>query len=299
MKWKSLQSLLSRQGVFLIHDTTEQPPQFGLLRSLPALARLEVEEFTYPWRWRNLGNGEDQGLFPYRYTLLQNLEYHGQMLAALTTQYYEDETQYSISGVINQWRDTGTMIVVVDEKQFQTQQGLRPLYHEPFAIAQRPYSDVYDAVKQWYNEQGFSLPLTDTRNVFLQDNGILYEIVTGKTVTRSSELFELLPEAPFLPLYDVVGAAFRSEDGLGTSPKKDASLQDLAAWLRRRIEWDPSTAMSVVRSLDATVAEQTRAFDPAAVAQDTSMADARRKAKGLGATPLGQTYKAWLLRDPS
>ena len=298
MKWETLQSFLSQKGVFLIHDTTEQRPQFGLLRCLPALNRLGVEEFTYPWTWRQLQSGDGRGMFSYKYSLLQTIEYEDQVLAALTTQYYEDETQHSIGGLINRWQERGTMIVVADEKQFQTQQGLRPLYHEPFAIAQRPYDDVYDAVNQWYNDQGFDFPLTDTRNVFLQDNAILYERVAGETVTQTTELFSLLNDAPYLPLYDAIAAAFQSDDGPGTSPKKDDALQNLASWLRRRIEWDSSTAMSVVRSLNSTVAENTRAFDPAAVAQDASMSDARREARNLDSTPLGQIYKAWLQRSP-
>jgi len=298
MKWETLQSFLSQQGVFLIHDTTEQRSQFGLLRCLPALARLGVKEFTYPWRWRQLQSGDGRGLFSYKYSLLQNIEYEDQVLAAFTTQYYEDETQHSIGGLINRWQERGTMVVVADEKQFQTQQGLRPLYHEPFAIAQRPYADVYDAVNQWYNGQGFDFPLTDTRNVFLQDNAILYERVAGETVTQTTELFSLLDDAPYLPLYDAIAAAFQSDDGPGTSPKKDDALQNLASWLRRRIEWDSSTAMRVVRSLNSTVAENTRALDPAAVAQDASMSDARREARNLDSTPLGQTYKAWLQRSP-
>ncbi|WP_123538149.1 hypothetical protein [Halosimplex salinum] len=298
MKWQALQSFLSQQGVLFIHDTTEQRPQFGLLRCLPALHRLGIAEFTYPWQWRKLRNGNGQGLFPYQYTLLPNIEYDDQMLAALTTQYYEDKTQHSISSLINQWRHSGTMVVVANERRFQTQQGLRPLYHEPFAIARRPYTDVYDAVQQWYNDQGFVFRLTDTQNVFLQDNAILYELVSGETVTQTTDLFDVVNDAPYLPLYDVIAAAFQSEDGLGTSPKKDVTLQAFADWFRRRIEWEPSEAEAVVRSLNAMVSENMRAFDPAAVAQDAAMIDARRQANDLESTPIGQTYKAWLQRDP-
>jgi hypothetical protein len=297
MKWETLQSFVDRHGVFLIYDEMDVGPGFGLLRTLPALTELGVAEFTYPRSWRDMGDGREGGMLQYDYTTLDDLAYEGQVLAALTNQYYEDETQYSISRVINDWIDEGTLLVVADHKRFQTQQGLRPLYHEPFAITQRPYPTVYDAFTEWYQEQGFDLPLTDTMNLYLQDNAILYRKVSGETVTQSHTLFEQLDDAPYLPLYDAVSTAFQSEEGFGTSPKKEETLTDLAKWFRRRIEWDHETALSVVRTLNSHVAETTRAFDPTRVAQDASMADARREVTSLPDSPLGQKYKAWVQRE--
>lgn len=297
MKWETLQSFVDRQGVFLIHDEIDIGPGFGLLRTLPALTVLGVTEFTYPRSWRDMGNGRERGLLPYNYVTLDELEYEGQVIAAHTNQYYEDETQYSISGIINDWINDGTLLVVADHKRFQTQQGLRPLYHEPFAITQRPYKAVYDAFAEWYGEQGFDLPLTDTMNLYLQDNAILYRAVTGETVTRSQTLFKQLDDAPYLPLYDAVSAAFQSEEGIGTSPKKEKALADLAKWFRRRIEWEHDTALSVVRTLNSQVAETTRAFDSTAVTQDASMVDARREVNSLSDSPVRQKYKAWVHRE--
>lgn len=298
MKWETLRSFVDQQGVFLIHDENDYGPGFGLLRSLPALMYLGVDEFTYPRSWRRMNNDRERGFHSHDHTRLAEIEYEDQLLAALTNQYYEDETQYSISGIVNRWIDRGTLLVVADHKLFQTRQGLRPLYHEPFAIAQRPYTMVYDAFRQWYKQQDFHLPLNDTMNLFLHDNALIYELVTGEELTKSIELFERLNDAPYLPLYDTISTAFQSDDGFGTSPKKDDDLEDIADWLRRRIEWDNTTAMDIVRTLNAQVAENSRAFDPTAVAQDASMADAREQARTLSASPLEQTYKEWLLRDP-
>lgn len=296
MNWETLQSFTNRDGVLLIHDETDTGPGYGLLRTLPALPELGVTEFTYPRSWRDTGEQRERGLVPHTYTTLDEIRYDGQTLAALTTQYYEDETKYSISDIIRQWTNRGTLIVVADHKRFETQQGLRPLYHEPFAITQRPYTAVYDAFEQWYNSQGFDLPLGDTMNLYLQDNAVLYAEVTGETLTRSTELFDRLNDVPYLPLYDAVAAAFQSEEGFGTSPKKEERLNALAKWFRRRIEWDHGTALSVVRSLNTQVAETARAFDPTAVARDASMEDARREVDGLDDTPLGQKYKDWVQR---
>lgn len=298
MKWDTLRSFVDQQGVFLIHDNNDCGPGFGLLRSLPALMYLGVDEFTYPRSWRRMNRDRERGLLSHDHTRLAEIEYEDQLLAALTNQYYEDETQYSISGIVNRWIDRGTLLVVADHKLFETQQGLRPLYHEPFAIAQRPYTTVYEAFRQWYKEQGFHFPLNDTMNLFLQDNALIYELFTGEELTTSIELFERLDGAPYLPLYDAIATAFQSDDGFGTSPKKDNDLNDLAAWLRRRIEWDNTAAMGIVRTLNAQVAENTRAFDPTAVSQDASMADAHNKARELSDSSLEQTYKEWLLRDP-
>lgn len=296
MNWETLQSFLDRDGVLLIHDETDVGPGFGLLRTLPALTVLGVSEFTYPRSWRDIGNDREHGLVPHTYATLDDIEYDGQTMAALTNQYYEDETQHSISGIINQWIEKGTLLVVADDKRFQTQQSLRPLYHEPFAIAQRPYTAIYDAFEEWYDNQGFDLPLRDTMNLYLQDNAILYEVVAGEAVTRSQELFERLDDAPYLPLYDAVSTAFQSQEGFGTSPQKDETLTDLAKWLRRRIEWEYDTALSVVRQLNTQVAETARAFDPTAVEQDATMEDARREVDNLTVSPLGQKYKDWVQR---
>jgi len=62
------------------------------------------------------------------------------------------------------------------------------------------------------------MPLRDTKNLFVQDNANLYELVEGDPIETTSELFDELTEAPYLPLYKTFSNIFARRNELGVSP---------------------------------------------------------------------------------
>lgn len=277
--------------------------RWHLLRALPAMGYLGISEFTYPTSWCQFNRGSRYTEFDYDYHVVSGMPDIPDPepdLGAVTNRYYETETQYTIKYLINRYTYVDTLLLVLaDEKQFTPQGGRRPLYQEPFVESIGTYESLYQTFEDVYNATDWDLPLTDTKNLYMQDNANLYEFVTDDSVSTTVELFDVLPEAPFLPLYDACSDIFARQTELGSAPLQgEDEINELAKWLRRRIEWDRENAREVAAGLNRAVIENGTVFDPASARRDPSIRAARMAAKDINpdASAIDRRYADWLTR---
>ena len=290
-------------NVAVIHDQIDNS-RWQMLRSLPAVHYLGVEDFTYPTSWRQLGGWQQYDFLGYTYHVLDEGEsVELPPFGVITNHHYEWETPYSIQGVVSRYKSAEMpLIVVSDDPDFQPEGSVRPLAQEQFAERIGAYKRVYDAFERQYAEAGFSLPLRDTQNLFVQDNAILYELVTEEQLRSIEELFDILPDAPYLPLYDVFSEIFSRDEEFGSVPlETEDDVEDLARWLRRRIEWERRTANEVAQSLNRAVADAGQTFDPSYANRSPTVVNARRVGRELDSekSSIHARYQEWLTRfDP-
>jgi hypothetical protein len=277
--------------------------RWHLLRGLPALQYMGISDFTYPTSWCQFNRGKRYTESDYEYHVVSGIPDvpdPAPDFGAITNRYYETETPYTIKYLIDRYTTVDALLLVLtDDKRLTPQGGRRPLYQEPFVEAVGSYESIYQTFEEAYSEAGWDLPLTDTKNLFIQDNAILYEYVTDEAVSTTTELFTVLPEAPFLPLYDVFTELFGREDEPGASPLgSEDEIVELARWLRRRVEWTRETAQEVARELNQAVIDDGSVFDPAAARRSPTVRDARVKAKDIDmdASAIDQRYADWLTR---
>jgi hypothetical protein len=140
------------------------------------------------------------------------------------------------------------------------------------------------------------LPLTDTKNLFLQDNANLYEFVTGTSLETTEALFQELPDAPFLPLNRPLEDIFSRNDQYGTVPLDEDDMTGLQRWLRRRIELDRSSVDDIVQGLNQEVSEEGRTFDPSYTDRSPSVRQASQRGKEIDRdeSTIHKRYRAWL-----
>jgi len=277
--------------------------RWHLLRGLPALQYMGISDFTYPTTWCQFNRGKRYTESDYEYHVVSRIPDvpdPAPDFGAITNRYYETETPYTIKYLIDRYTAVDALLLVLtDNKRLTPQGGRRPLYQEPFVEAIGSYESIYQTFTEVYSEAGWPLPLTDTKNLFIQDNATLYEYVLDETVSTTTELFTVLPETPFLPLYDVFTELFGRTDELGASPLgSEDEIDELARWLRRRIEWTRETAQEVARNLNQAVIEGGNVFDPAAARRSPTVREARVKAKEIDAdaSAIDQRYADWLTR---
>lgn len=296
---------LSAADVAFIHDP-EGSVHYWKLRALPAITYLDVEHATYPTSWRQLKHtwqhergGTQYGFPGYDYQVLGGIDISpSNDICVVTTSYYEKETQYSVNELVDRYtRSDGTLIVVADERRFQPKGGLRPLYQEPFCERIGRYSRIYDAFAVRYEEKGWKMPLRDTENLFLQDNANLYELVEGESLGSTTDLFEVVADAPYLPLYVTFSEIFARPEELGVEPlESDDMVEAFGGWLRRRIEWDKGTASNVAHDLNKEVSMEGTAFDPSYAKRSPKLREARVAANELNpdANAIEARYHDWL-----
>lgn len=305
MNAEAFRTRIADSEVAFVHDDDGTVHDWKL-RSLPAFQFLGLEEFTYPTRWRQLKQGWEHekggrqyALPGYGYHVLGGIDLpDGTDLGVITTSYYEEQTQYTISSLVDRYTATeGTLVVVADQRGFQPDRGARPLFQEPFVTHLGSYDRVYRAIEASYNEAGWPLPLRDTKNLFLQDMANLYEFVEGERLTTAAELFDVLEMAPYLPLYRVFGEIFDQPDAHGTGPMAtDALIEGLGGWLRRRVEWDRATSSEIARGLNRDVAADASTFDASYAARTPEVAEAATLAEELDseANCIDAQYYDWL-----
>lgn len=296
---------LQNASVAVIHDDVDQQ-YWWLLRSLPAIHYLGFTTYTYPTSWRTLNTGGqfqsyvEQYSWPeYDYKVLGQIEEEtfGDDLVVITNEYYESETQYSVDHLVSRYTSRPeTLLVVTDSPRFTPRGGQRPLYQEQFVEHLGSYQRFYHAYESVYDEAGWDLPLLDTKNLFLHDNANLYELVTGTVLKTTEGLFERLPEAPFLPLYEALGNIFARKDEFGSVPLDEDDVTGLQRWLRRRVEWDRGTATEVAKQLNNAVQNNGRVFDPSYAARSPKIDEARRVANEMqpDESPIHKRYHSWL-----
>lgn len=288
--------------VVCLYDPRENA-RWGLLRSLPALYYLGVTDFTYPTSWCQFGRGDRYFELDYDYHVVSNdldIPEDEPDFGVVTNEYYEEETPYTIKFLINRYTVADeTLFVVTDDRLFQPQGAVRPLAQEPFVDDLGRYSSIYDTFASAYREAGWELPLTGTKNLFLQDNANLYRLVADEQLTDTIDLFNVLPDAPYLPLFDALADVFSRPEELGAVPlDAEEGLPNLVKWLRRRIEWDRETARTVAADLNDAVVADGSTLDTAAARRDPSIAQARRAARELDpeASDIDRRYADWLNR---
>lgn len=305
MTLNAIERRLSQADIAFIHDTHGNV-HYWKLRSLPAITYLGITNATYPTSWRQLKHtwqyerGGKQYSFPgYEYHVLGGIDLDpAKNLCVITTSYYEKQTQYSVNHLIDRYTQSeGTLVVIADEKQFQPEGSVRPLYQEPVCVKIGDSERIFEAFADRYAECGWDLPLLDTRNLFLHDNANLYELVEGVSFERTTELFDVLPEAPYLPLYRVFSTIFARPDQFGVAPLESEDMIDaLGGWLRRRIEWDKSTASDIAQELNRAVSLGGTAFDPSYAQRSPKLKDAAEAATELSPSEndIDHRYHDWL-----
>jgi hypothetical protein len=299
---------LRGNDVAFIHDP-EGSVHYWKLRSLPALHHLGIGHFTYPTSWRQLKQtweyekGGKQYEFPGgNYYVIGNMDLsEDEDLGVITTSYYEHQTKYTIKQLIDQYTVSGgTLVVVADKRDFQPVGGTRPLYQEQFVDRVGSYERVYEAIKESYADAGWRFPLRDTKNLFVQDNAILFELVEDERLTTVEELLERLPDAPFLPMYQTFCEIFTPANEQRSGPlESDKKIEALGGWLRRRIEWDRQEGIEIARKLNRDVAEEVETFDLSYAARSPKLRDARESAKELSpeANDIDAKYHDWLTTE--
>lgn len=299
---------LQEADIGFVHDDTDE--QFWwLLRSLPALHYLGFETFTYPTSWRTLNTGGPNQSYTkqfdyldYQYRVLGEIEDNPDEigdLVVVTTEYYEAQTQYSVSDLVNRYSARPeTLIVVSNTKQFTPVGGQRPLYMEPFVEHVGPYQRVLRGFENLYEAAGLDTPLVDTKNLFFHDNANLYELATGERVTTMPELFDALVDAPYLPLYEVFSDVFAREEQFGTSPLDEDDVTGLQRWLRRRGELDRGTASEIAQKLNNAVINEGSTFDPSYASRSPAMQDGYEAAREIDPddSSIHKRYWRWLQR---
>jgi hypothetical protein len=296
---------LQNASIAVIHDEVDEQ-YWWLLRSLPAIHYLGFTTYTYPTSWRTLNTGgqfqsyREQYSWPeYDYKVLGQIEEEtfGGDLVVITNEYYESETQYSVDHLVSRYNShPKTLLVVTDSARFTPRGGQRPLYQEQFVEHLGSYQRLYRAYESVYDEAGWNLPLLDTKNLFLHDNANLYEFVTGIALETTEDLFERLPEAPYLPLYRTLGNIFARKDEFGSVPLDEDDVVGLQRWLRRRVEWDRGTATEVAKWLNNAVQKNGRVFDPSYAARSPEIDEARRVVNEIhpDESSIHKRYHAWL-----
>ena len=298
---------LRNADVAVVHDNLDQQ-YWWMLRSLPAIEYLDFSTFTYPTSWRTLNTGgefqsytDQYDYLDYDYKVLGQIEEEAfaDDLVVVTTEYYEGETEYSIDHLVSRYASRPeTLLIVTNSKRFTPRGGQRPLYQEQFVESLGSYDRLYAAHESVYDAAGWGLPLIDTRNLFLQDNANLYEFVTGEALQTAEELFAVLPDSPYLPLYDVFGSIFGREDDFGSVPLGEDDVIGLQRWLRRRVEWERGTARDVAEGLNRAVSRDGQTFDPSYAMPRRSpvVREAVEEADGIdpNESSIHKRYHAWL-----
>ena len=315
MDWEQLRYWWKSSEVVYIHEPLQRSYGYGMLRSLPAINRInmitrwenteqEISSepygwFTYPKQWRQLGNVDQFGMEPHEWRVLDDINPVLEPVCATTNMHYEQQLPYSIGPLVSKCRRSGQSVyVLADDEDFQIASATRPLREERYTFpVDRGYPEVYASLQEFYQSQGINFPLVDTRNVFLQDNAFLFnEIHSGSRVTSAVDLFEVLPKAPYLPLYGSMVQIFNRNDSKGADAIPSEELDALRKWLMRRINWTSSTARNIAESLNEKVLADANIFAAPTRVNHPTLIDVRSYIDDLKhqSSPIHQIYCQWL-----
>lgn len=299
---ESILARLCEERVSVVYDPVENS-RWRLLRVVPALRYLGVTDVTYPTTWRQINGYEQYDYLDLVYRHLSELgptDDYPENLCIVTNGHYETHTAHSVSTVIERYTRQGSLVVVTDDPQFTPVGGQRPLDQEQFADRIGSYERVFRAFERRYERFGYRLPLSDTQNLFIQDNALLYEFVEDESPRTVVELFEKLPDHPYLPLYDTLAALFSRPEEYGSAPlDSEDALDDVSRWLRRRVEIDRSTAREIVAEYNRQVGMDGKTFDPAHANQMPALKRGQEAADRLtpDASPVDARLHGWLTRS--
>lgn len=302
MDWDAFQRTIADTNLFFVYDERDRDREkLCALRKLPALARLGFEKVTHPKSWRKLDQWSINQ-FEFEgppYILRDDIPEQPTFdLVAISEQYYEDEYPvYTLGRVIKQFTRTDQrLIIATDDASFQPAGARRPLDESPVIDETFDYKTIFDAYATRYKKAGLSFPLRDTRNLFLQDNAIVYELVTGETLDTVHDVFHRLPDAPYLPIWNTMTNIFTTDATQGTRLLDQETQEGLAKWLRRRIEFDYQTGQNIAGDLNSLARRRERLFNPHRRHRRPKMEDARETAAELDIddATLQSRYTTWL-----
>ena len=299
MRWAKYQKVVSDAEVLFIYDTQQNGKVEGVLRGLPALLYSGFADATCPKSWLQLDDPGRHQFYEYEWHRLQEIDGSKFDLTALTTQYYEDNLAvFSLRTLVNRYSQTDNRLVVVgDRKDFELAGTVRPFREDPIVDKDCAYHEIYSAYEEYYRSHGIEFPLRTTKNLFVQDNAILYQLVTGDAVSSIEELVEVLPKAPYLPLLRGLSSIFASSTGIGSEPlPSNAAIEAFGKWLRRRIELEYNDALSIARTINDYASSHERLFDPAGRRRMPRINDAREGRRKLRPeeNPIHARYHTWL-----
>ncbi len=298
MNWSKYDQSLRDADIVFIYDTQKKGNIEGVLRGLPALLYSRFFDVTCPKKWLQIEYSDRHTLYEYSWHRLQDIVEIDFNLAALTTQYYESNLAvFSLRTLINRYSNTDQRIfVVADRKSFELAGTVRPFREDPVVDRTFAYEDIYTAFADRYDEHGVSLPLQDTKNLFLQDNANMYKLATGETLQTTRQLMEVLPQAPYLPVVKGLSSIFASQTGIGSEPLGSVEEQEeFGKWLRRRIELDYNEALSIARTINEYASDYERIFDPSGRRRmpEMNMARTARQEIDPENNPVHERYHAW------
>ena len=304
MEWEKLKYWASTREVVLFHDMKASQYGRGLLRGLPAIAHLFESlslqsRFTYPKQWRQLGNTEQFDMYPQEWIRIQDLADIEWPMTFITNTHYEHNKPYSIRSGVQKVRNSGnTAIIVSDDDEFKFQDDDRPVGDNGCAKALGAYEGLFNAVADHYDELGYTIPLSDTKNLFLQDNAILFNRVSpsGPTVTSTQELFEQLHTAPYLPLYTAFTTVFNRDDGYGAVALPEDELSEFRKWLGYRIDRSLNETREIAEFLNGRVLSDQTNFATASQINHPNLIQAKSFLESI--TPVSNVidrrYSQWL-----
>lgn len=298
MRWSKYDQTIRDSDVVFIYDTQKNGNVEGILRVLPTLLYTRFGDATCPKSWLQIGDSDQHKLYDFEWHRLQELNETNFDLAALTTQYYESNLAvYSLRTLINRYSSSERSIfVVADQKSFELAGTVRPFREDPVVDKSFTYEEIYTAFADRYDKFGISLPLQDTKNLFLQDNANMYELATGEEVQTVEQLIDILPQAPYLPLVRGLSSIFASRSGVGSEPLGSLEeIEEFGKWLRRRIELEYGEALSMGRTINGYASDYERLFDSAGRRRMPEMNKARMARQELDPdeSVIHERYHSW------
>lgn len=302
MDWDAFQLDIADASIVFVHDEPIQDrEQFSSLRKLPALRRLGFSAVTHPKSWRKLDQWSTNQFELEEVNFVTLEEVRRQQtndLIAITDQFYEDEYPiFSLSQILNAYTQADHRLMVAgNDPDFEPAGARRPLAESPTIDENVPYRRIYEVFESRYEDAGLHFPLRGSRNLFLQDNALLYELVTGDALDTITDVFYRLPDGPYLPLWQSLTEIFTTDVPQGTRLLNQDQQKGLSKWLRRRVEVDYDESDEIASYLNHLSRRHEQLFNPYRRARKPGMAEARETIQELDIDDPGleARYRRWL-----
>ncbi len=303
MKWETLNRSLQEPGVYFVYDElnrSKKREKLCALRKYPVLLRLGWDRMTCPKSWQKVDQWATNQfeLEAPEFVHMDDVEIPPKRdLAAISDQYYEDKLPlFSLSSIINSYtRSNARMVIGAESKNFQMNGTIRPLREMDFLEGELNYRQVYEAFENKYKTIGYRFPIKHSMNVFIQENALLFEEVSGKQIRSLPKFFEILPEAPYLPIWRTLSDIFTTEVQQGTRLFDEDQRIEFAKWLRRRVELDYHQGREIANYFNGLVRRREGLFNPHYRRDMIAMDAARSYLEAMEVSnPIDKQIAVWL-----
>ncbi|NUE03626.1 hypothetical protein HUB97_14150 [Halorubraceae archaeon YAN] len=187
------------------------------------------------------------------------------------------------------------MVVGAGSKDFQIKGTTRPLREMDFLRGELNYRHVYEAFEDRYEELGYRFPINHSMNVFIQENALLFEEVSGNRIDSLLDFFEILPKAPYLPLWRTFSDIFSTGVQQGTRILDEDQRTEFSKWLRRRVELDYHQGRKIATDFNNLSRRQEWLFNPHSRQEARAMDEARSYLDSLQVSnSIEQQMASWL-----